>query len=218
MVAVAGEQPRWIIVGLGNPPVRGGPLRVNAGVLVLEAIAGGASFRRVGIAEVCDTRILDVDIALVKFGVFMERAGPAVVQHLQDARIPPWNLIVLHDDDEVLEVGSIRIRTRGPAGKHRGMSSVLRAMGGDPLVPIKRIRIGTGLPPLASRRADLAPQEVERLRVVARGVARAVHLLAHDREDAAMSLYNRRDRAIDTVPGLVRTLEPFPSRPMAVSA
>lgn len=90
------------------------------------------------------------------------------------------------------------------------MGAVLRAFGGEHLVEIPRIRIGTGLPPLASRRLDLAAAEVERLRVISRGVARAVRLLVLGRVDAAMSLYNRRDRHIDTVPGLVRPLEEAP--------
>lgn len=197
----------WIVVGLGNPAsTRTGPLRVNAGVIVLDAIAGTAPFTRSGVLELCPTTLVDVQVVLVKTSGFMDRSGPAIADYLHGRQVPPTNLVVLHHDDEALRIGGLRVRTRGPSGGHKGMSSVLRALGGERNVEVKRIRIGTGLPPLASRRDDLGNEEVARLQAIAPGVARAIRLLALGRVEAAMSLYNRRDRAIDGVPGLVRPL------------
>lgn len=198
----------WVVLGLGNPvSSRTGPLRANVGAIVVEAIAGEQPFRRSGVVELCPVTLLDVSVTLAKVSSFMDRAGPLIAQHIHDKQVPPSNLIILHDDAETLQLGGLRIRTRGPAGGHKGMSSVLRALGGETVAEIKRIRIGTGQPPLASRRDDLTSNDVDRLRVISHGVARAVRLLVLERVDAAMSLYNRRDRGIDTVPGLVRPLD-----------
>lgn len=194
----------WIVLGLGNPPTRGGPLRANAGLVAVEGIAAGAPFRRAGVLELCAVTIIDVEVTLMKTSVFMDRAGPLVAPYLHERQIPATNLIVIHGDSETLKLGFLRIRTRGSAGGHRGMASIIKAFSGadDPQIP--RIRIGTGLPPLASNRDDFSDAEVARLKGILPGVARAIRLLVQGRADAAMSLYNRRDKPIDSVPGLVR--------------
>ena len=52
-------------------------------------------------------------------------------------------LIVVYDDMD-LEVGKIRIRTKGSAGGHKGMGSIIEHMGTE---EITRVRIGVGRPP-----------------------------------------------------------------------
>jgi len=58
-------------------------------------------------------------------------------------RVGPESLIVVYDDMD-LEVGKIRIRTKGSAGGHKGMGSIIEHMGTE---EITRVRIGVaGLP------------------------------------------------------------------------
>lgn len=179
---------------------------MNAGAMAVEAIASGAPFRRAGVLEICAVTIIDVEVTLTRASAFMDRAGTLVAPYLHERRIPPSNLIVVHADAETLQVGSLRIRTRGSAGGHRGMASIIKAFSGVQEPEIPRIRIGTGLPPLASSRADFSDAEVDRLKGIYPGVARAIRLLVQGRGEAAMSLYNRRDKPIDSVPGLVRPI------------
>lgn len=194
----------WIVLGLGNPPTRGGPLRANAGVMAVEGMTAGAPFQRAGVLELCNVTIIDVEVTLMKVSGFMERAGPLVAPYLHERQIPSTNLIVVYGDAETLQMGSLRIRTRGSAGGHRGIDSIIKAFSGVEVPEVSRIRIGTGLPPLASSRIDFSDAEVARLKGIFPGVARAIRLLVQGRADAAMSLYNRRDQPIDSVPGLVR--------------
>jgi PTH1 family peptidyl-tRNA hydrolase len=57
--------------------------------------------------------------------------------------LPSPDLIVVHDDLD-LPLGAIKIKTRGGAGGHNGLRSVLSCLGSE---EFSRVKVGIGRPP-----------------------------------------------------------------------
>jgi PTH1 family peptidyl-tRNA hydrolase len=103
-------------------------------------------------------------------------------------------MVLLYDDSD-LPLGALRVRPSGRAAGHRGVASVMEALGTE---EICRVRIGIGRP--GEVRADLADYvlsdfESDEQDVVAKMISRAVHateVLLKQGVKSAMNLYNRR--------------------------
>jgi PTH1 family peptidyl-tRNA hydrolase len=72
----------------------------------------------------------------------MNRSGGAVRDLCQTFQISPADLIVIHDDID-LDLGRLRIKTRGGHGGHNGLKSILEALGTDRFI---RVKLGVGRP------------------------------------------------------------------------
>ena len=81
-------------------------------------------------------------LILAKPQTFMNLSGQAVGGLMRFYKVPLEQLIIAHDDLD-LPFGRIRIRPRGGAGGHRGILSILEALGEGGFY---RIRIGIGRP------------------------------------------------------------------------
>lgn len=78
-------------------------------------------------------------VALLKPMTYMNDSGKSVAQ-LVGGHVAPDNALVVLDD-MALPLGALRMRARGSAGSHNGLSSVLNALGSD---RIARLRVGIG--------------------------------------------------------------------------
>ncbi|NLT65211.1 MAG: aminoacyl-tRNA hydrolase [Acidobacteria bacterium] len=138
----AGREIDRIIVGLGNPGERHAWNRHNIGFMVVEALAqkasGSWSFHM--LSRTCPFRIGNHSVVLVQPMTYMNRSGEAVRVLLSGLKRGPQDLLLVFDDLN-LPFGRIRIRERGSAGGHRGLESILSALGTDELV---RVRMGIG--------------------------------------------------------------------------
>jgi PTH1 family peptidyl-tRNA hydrolase len=107
--------------------------------------------------------------------------------------LTPADLVVILDD-VALPFGQLRIRERGSAGGHRGLESVLAAVGTD---EVPRVRLG--IQPLDARVGDLAdyvltPMDAEQRRAAEKMVAEAaeaVRVLLREGAQKAMARFNR---------------------------
>jgi PTH1 family peptidyl-tRNA hydrolase len=146
---------RWV-VGLGNPGPAYAGTRHNVGFEVLERLARGHGPWRT--REFQDARILDRDwqgrpVGLLFPLAWMNQAGPVVRRVVGEGPGPFPVLVVC--DDLALEPGALRIRARGSSGGHRGLQSILDALGTD---EIPRLRVGIGGAPAEEWREHvLAP-------------------------------------------------------------
>ena len=70
----------------------------------------------------------------------MNLSGKAISYWLQKEKIPDENLLVI-TDDIALPIGSIRMRKKGGAGGHNGLTSIIEHLGTD---AFSRLRIGAG--------------------------------------------------------------------------
>jgi len=134
---------------------------------------------------------------------WMNASGEAVAEALSalDCVDPASGLLVAYDDLD-LPLSRLRLRARGGAGGHRGMASVLDAVGDD---RIARLRFGVGRPPHGRepRTYVLEPFEAAEQPILAEGIARAVdaaECFLAEGIAAAMDRYNAAPPAGDTRP------------------
>jgi len=134
-----------LIVGLGNPGKTYAHNRHNVGFQCLNHFARLRSIRldrrqcqaRVGIGKVRGEKLL-----LAKPGTFMNLSGNSVAGLVRKYKIPLSDLLVIYDDLD-LPLGKIRLRQSGSSGGHKGMNSIISALGSE---AFPRIRVGIGRP------------------------------------------------------------------------
>ncbi len=137
---------RYLIVGLGNPGREYAATRHNVGFRVVDALAQtwGVSFghsrQRALLAE---ARLGNRRVWLAKPQTYMNLSGQAVGPLVRFYRLPLTHLLVIYDDMD-LPFGVLRLRPLGGHGGHKGMKSIIEALG-DRRFP--RLRIGIGRPP-----------------------------------------------------------------------
>lgn len=134
-----------LVVGLGNPGRAYRWTRHNLGFLLIERMArqNGIVLWRRGFQSVYGRgKIGNEEVILSKPQTYMNLSGEAVRRLLQFFRIPPENLVVLHDDLD-LTLGKIRIRLGGGHGGHQGVKSIIDALGNDGFI---RLKVGIGRP------------------------------------------------------------------------
>jgi PTH1 family peptidyl-tRNA hydrolase len=132
-----------LVVGLGNPGEKYAKNRHNVGFMVIDEIlkqyVAGPQFNKKFDAIVYS---LDKNRLLVKPQTFMNASGRAVNRIVNFYKVKPQGLLVVHDDVD-LEFGEIKHQFgRGAAG-HKGVESVIEALGSD---QFNRVRVGVGRP------------------------------------------------------------------------
>ncbi|HEX9680840.1 MAG TPA: aminoacyl-tRNA hydrolase [Anaerolineales bacterium] len=135
-----------LVVGLANPGREYRRNRHNAGAMVVDRLARtlGKTFqRKVGQALVLEAGRNGRDVILAKPTVYMNESGRSVASLLRSFRLEPEDLLVVCDDLD-LPLGRIRLRPEGGSAGHRGLDSVIRALGGRAFA---RLRVGIGRPP-----------------------------------------------------------------------
>ena len=133
-----------VVVGLGNPGPEYRDTRHNVGQRVLDLLARRlrASWRRDGSAVVARGQWRGEPVRLIKPISFMNESGPVVAKALRRIEAGPVDLILVYDDID-LPLGIVRLRMKGSHGGHRGVRSVIEALGTQ---EIKRIKVGIGRP------------------------------------------------------------------------
>ena len=131
----------WLIAGLGNPGPEYAPTRHNIGFMAVDALAGAAGFSSKFHGETATLSIEGEKVVLLKPMTFMNLSGKSVQAAMAFYKIPPENVIVLHDELD-LPLGKIRIKQGGGANGHNGLKDIDRLVG----VNYWRIRLGIGHP------------------------------------------------------------------------
>lgn len=165
-----------LIVGLGNPGAEYTAHRHNIGFKVVEALArahGLAFSRQRGVkVQMAAGQIGDRPVLLAKPQAFMNLSGRAVEQLRQMHGMSPERILVVYDDLD-LPLGRLRLRPEGGSGGHKGMRSIIEALGTQ---AFPRLRVGIDRPPGSMDPADyvLQPFAADERPLVAEAVERAV--------------------------------------------
>ncbi|HUE83231.1 MAG TPA: aminoacyl-tRNA hydrolase [Pyrinomonadaceae bacterium] len=132
-----------LIVGLGNPGREYEWSRHNLGFMLIDKLArdsGVQVSRRECHSLVGRGEIEGEQVKLVKPQTYMNLSGEAVRRLLSKHNIhEPGERLVVISDDLALPFGKIRIRSRGSAGGHNGLKSIIEEIGTNEFV---RLRIG----------------------------------------------------------------------------
>lgn len=186
----------WLVVGLGNPGEEYAATRHNAGVMLLERLAQswGAELRgRLFKARTALARRGGEEVLLVAPKTYMNRSGVAVREAMAGKGVDAGRLVVAYDDLDI-PLGEIRVRRSGRPGTHKGMISVVGAIGTDAFA---RVRIGIGPLPAGRDAAEFVLEPFKRaeradLDRSLEDAAEAVGLVLDGRIDRAMTRFNRR--------------------------
>lgn len=135
----------FVVVGLGNPGREYADTRHNVGFMVIDALARQTRIKTWGFrfkGRTGSGNFGGQKLFLLKPRTYMNLSGDAVVSCLNGLKLRPSDLVVIHDDLD-LEVGRVKVKARGGAGGHKGVSSIIERLGTDQFA---RIRIGVGKP------------------------------------------------------------------------
>lgn len=135
-----------IIVGLGNPGSKYHETKHNVGFMLVDKIVkkidNTFTEDKIFKAEIATTFVEGEKIYFVKPTTFMNNSGEAVKALLTYYNLEIDDLLVIYDDLD-MEVGKIRFRSKGSAGGHNGIKSIIAHIGTQ---EFDRIKIGIGRP------------------------------------------------------------------------
>jgi len=150
-----------LIAGLGNPGREYAQTRHNVGFQIVTRLAEshGLNFSRMqNEALVAAGRIGDVRVVLAKPQTWMNESGKALGPLARFYKVEPARLLVVYDDLDI-PAGTLRLRSEGGSGGHKGMRSVIEQQGGQ---DFPRLRVGVGRPPGRMDAADYVLQPFTR--------------------------------------------------------
>ncbi len=134
-----------LIVGLGNPGEEYRLTRHNIGFMVVDRLAYKHRIlvdkRKFG-AVYGLGRVDGRSVILAKPLTFMNMSGPAVRNLAHFFKVDTKDLLVIHDDIDLV-FGKIKIKRKGGDGGHNGLKSLIEDIGNGTFA---RVRIGIGRP------------------------------------------------------------------------
>jgi PTH1 family peptidyl-tRNA hydrolase len=185
-----------LIVGLGNPGKDYANTRHNIGFRCINRFA---RINRISVKErQCRSQIgtgiiAGTEIVLAKPKTYMNNSGQAVGQLLRRFKLKPEELVIIHDDLD-LPLGSIRIRQGGSSAGHKGIASIIQALG---VQSFARIRIGVDHPAgekeedvISYVLSDFSPTDNAIAEKMIGLVADALHCILAEGIVQAMNKYN----------------------------
>ncbi len=119
-----------LVAGLGNPGREYARTRHNVGFLVVDELARrhAGSFRGKFTGELAEVRVEGRRVALLKPQTFMNLSGRSVGAALRFFKLPPEQLLVVHDEVD-LELGRLQARLGGGLAGHNGLRSLGEQLG-----------------------------------------------------------------------------------------
>lgn len=184
-----------LITGLGNPGRKYEKTYHNLGLRTLNFLI--TSWK----AKLFSSNVLPVKVyqdrslglLLAKPLIYVNLTGPVIKQLLKRYKIEPEEILVISDDFS-LPFGTIRIRKMGSAGGHKGLASIITALGTN---KFPRLRIGCGLLPQGVDAKDyvlspLTREEENELNFFFPQISGMIEKICTNGLEKTMSLYNKK--------------------------
>lgn len=184
-----------MVVGLGNPDRKYETTRHNTGFIAVDYIAEKRNFKINRIkfkSTVGECNINGKKVLFIKPSTYMNNSGQAVVEAMNFYKLKPEQVIVIFDDIS-LDVGKMRIRSKGSDGGQKGMRSIIYLSGSD---AFPRIKIGIGAKPnphweladwVLSKFSD---KELKDIKQIADNANTAIEHIINGDITKAMNLFN----------------------------
>lgn len=186
---------KYLIVGLGNPGPEYAETRHNIGFQVLDALAGASSlvFSPARYGDHAELRHKGRTFILIKPATFMNLSGKAVRYWMDQENVPAERLLVV-TDDLALPFGAIRIKSKGGAGGHNGLTSIIELIGTE---EFPRLRFGIGSDFARGRQSEYVlgawnAEERKTLRERVELACKAILQFGLLGVDSAMNNFNKR--------------------------
>jgi PTH1 family peptidyl-tRNA hydrolase len=186
-----------LIVGLGNPGKEYSGSRHNLGFRCVNHLAkahGIGIDKRQCQAQLGVGRIAGVQVVLGKPRTYMNLSGKSVHMMMDRFKAKREDIVVIHDDLD-LPLGRIRLYANGGPGGHKGVESIIAALGSRDFV---RVRVGVGRPPPGMDPVDyvlldFSPTDRLLIEEAIAKVGEAVPFMLKEGLAAAMNKYNQKD-------------------------
>ncbi len=139
-----------LIVGLGNPGSKYDRTRHNVGSLVLDALLKNDQnkwMKAKGPFQINHVPFSIGDVILAKPTVFMNESGVSVKALCDHFQVLSSDCLVISDDVN-LPIGKMRYRSKGSAGGHHGLESIIEQLGTN---EFPRLRIGVAVGDLSGQ-------------------------------------------------------------------
>ncbi len=170
-----------LFVGLGNPGARYATNRHNVGFMAVDRVAadhGFAPWRAKFQGEVSEGRLGIERVVLLKPQTFMNLSGQSVGEAMRFFRVEPADIVVFHDELDLVP-GKVRVKDGGGHAGHNGLRSIHQHIGDG----YRRVRIGIGHPGHKDRvsayvLSDFAKADQDWLDDVLRGISDGAPALA----------------------------------------
>jgi len=185
-----------LLVGLGNPGEKYAFTRHNIGFWVIDELSKYIQLKEKRIkhrTSIFAGVFYGEEVVLAKPLTYMNRSGLAVISLLEHYSLPVERLLVIYDDMD-LELGKIRLRSRGGSGGHRGMDSIIKVLERD---DFPRLRMGIGRQMLSDDVSFLlspfTPEEQETVKEMVQRGTEALKVFIAEGINEAMNKYNTKN-------------------------
>jgi PTH1 family peptidyl-tRNA hydrolase len=133
-----------LVAGLGNPGSEHARNRHNVGWMVVDELARrhGGSFKGKFRGRLADVRTGEAKLALLKPETYMNESGASIQSAAAFYKLPPGQVLVVHDDVD-LETARLQARLGGGLAGHNGLRSIAQRLGSQEFL---RLRVGVGRP------------------------------------------------------------------------
>ena len=187
-----------LLVGFGNPGIEYQFTPHNIGFLAIDRVAekcGVMVDNRLCKALTARARIGKEEVLLAKPETYMNLTGLSVLELVRKYEVDPQkDLLVVYDELD-LPLGTIRIRERGSSAGHKGMESVMGALGTEE-VPRMRLGIAPDHPVKDGIRYVLAQfkkSQLAALDEMLEKAAEAIDVIVNEGISVAMNRFNRKE-------------------------
>lgn len=128
-----------LIIGLGNPGIKFKNTRHNAGIWTIENWCKNQQFNDFSLKKKLEAKISENPQFVIAISqTFMNESGRMAKKTMKEFKITPKNLLLVHDDSDLM-LGTFKLQySRGSAG-HNGVSSVVQTIASQ---EFSRLRIG----------------------------------------------------------------------------
>jgi PTH1 family peptidyl-tRNA hydrolase len=113
-----------LIVGLGNPGKKYAKTRHNIGFRVVDEMEKSLDFSSTSLG----INARDKNLIFLKPDTFMNNSGRAIKQALKYSSLKTQDLIVIHDDIDLL-FGDVRVSKDSSSAGHKGVQSIINELG-----------------------------------------------------------------------------------------
>lgn len=172
-----------LIVGLGNPGREYADTRHNAGFWCVDTWARklgiGFSLESKYFAELARTKIGQQDLFLLKPQTYMNLSGKSVQALASFYKIQPEEILVVHDELDLLP-GEIRVKQGGGNAGHNGLKDIAAHLTPN----FWRLRLGVGHPRSLGLKQNVAdfvlhPPRLEEMPALEQALQRSLNAWSH---------------------------------------
>ncbi len=182
-----------LIVGLGNFGKEYEHTRHNVGFDCVDSLCDslGETIDKEGFHSLYKrVKYMDEDLILVKPQTYMNNSGIAVREIKDYFKIDLEDIIVIHDEMDILP-GHLKFKLGGRSAGHNGIKSIIEHLGSDKFLHIK---IGIGKPEYNVVDFVLGKYKGEEKELIEKSIldaSNAIKVMIKESLNKAMSMYNR---------------------------